>query len=137
MEEALRSHLLAHAALTALVERRIDWLKRPKRGALPAVVLQVASGPRDYTMKGRVSLTPWLVQIDVYAADYAAMKAVERAVVAALDLAMSAPLVKGFIEAQRETTEPMDGPQTAGTTAGSTDFFRSSLDVRVWSNDPS
>lgn len=128
MEEALRAYLRADAALAALVSTRVEWLKRPQGSALPSVTLQIASAPRSYTMGGRVALVGYLVQMDVWAASYTSMKAVSRALIVALDGLIEAPFQAALIENERETTEPQDGPDATG----STDFYRSSLDVRVW-----
>jgi len=126
MEESLVAQLLADAALAALVARRIKWLARPQASALPAVVLQVVSGPRGYTFAGPDGLTGYLVQIDCWAGTYPAAKGVARAAIAALG-ALSAPFQAAFVEGERDSFE-------AGPAA--TDFFRTSLDVRVWHQEP-
>jgi hypothetical protein len=131
MEQELVDRLLATAGLTALVGNRIDWLKRPQGSALPAIVMQVVSAPYTYTMQGRTRLVGRLVQIDIWASAYPSMKAVGRALVAATDGPHEAPIQGLFIEGERETREGQDGPDSSG----STDFFRTSFDVRVWSED--
>ena len=130
MEEALIAALLANAGLTAFVDDRIDWLKRPQASSLPAITLQVASSPYSYTLNGRDTLTDRLVQIDIWGSTYASMKATARAVRLALDELNAVPMV-AFIENERETHEGRDDPGNDG----STDFFRTSIDARIWSDD--
>lgn len=128
MEDALRTFLLADPGLSALIATRVVWLRRPQGSALPSITLQIVSGDHEYTMAGREGLVGSLVQMDIWAATYASMKDVERALIAALDNLKSAPFQGGFIESQRESSEAQDGPDASG----STDYFRSSLDIRVW-----
>lgn len=124
MEEALRAFLLANAGVSALVGTRVDWAKRPQASALPAVILHQISAPRTYTMQGRDRLIGYLVQIDVWAASFKASKDTARAVATALDLTPSDPLRAFFIQDERSDVDPGE--------AGSTDIYRTSLDVRVW-----
>ena len=128
MESALRTFLLASAGLTALVGTRIVWLRRPQGSPLPSITLQVVSGAPDYTMAGRVGLVGRLVQMDVWAATYESMKNVEAALILALDDLTTDPFQGAFIESQRESAEDQDGPDATGSTT----YFRSSLDVRIW-----
>jgi hypothetical protein len=128
MEAELRTFLLANAALTALIGQRVTWVRRPQASGLPALTLQIVGGSPDYTMAGRVDLVGRLVQMDIWAATYESMKAVERALIVALDVLNTAPFQAAFIESQRETSEAQVGPDATG----STDYFRSSSDVRVW-----
>jgi hypothetical protein len=131
MRQALIDRLLADAGLAALVGSRVDWLKRPQAGALPAITLQVTSSPYTYTMKGRTKLVDRQVQMDSWAADYPTVEAVRLALVAALDGPYEDPIRGLFIENERESFEGRDDPDSSG----STDFFRVSLDIRVWSDD--
>lgn len=127
MEELLRARLLGNTALAALVATRIVWLQRPQGASLPGITLQVVSAPRTYTMAGPVGFLGYLVQVDVWGNSYASMKAVARAAVAALHTMKAAPL-QAFIENEDETFESQDGPDAAGSTS----FYRTRLDVRVW-----
>ena len=128
MEEDFVQALLGNAALAALVGTRITWMSRPQGAGLPAVVLQVVSSPRDYTMDRRESLERPLIQIDIWGGDYPTAKITTRAVMAALDTLRTAPFLGAFIETERDNWEAGDGPQSDG----STEFYRVSLDVRVW-----
>jgi hypothetical protein len=124
MEEALRAHLLANAAVAALVGTRITWLQRPQGSALPAITLQGVSTRRDHTLEGRDGLVGRLVQIDVWATTYATMKDIQRALISALDGPFADPIHVALVENERETLE--------AAAAGGTDLFRASVDVRAW-----
>lgn len=126
MEEALVAYLLA--ALGGEVGNRIWWLRRPQASAVPAITLQVVSGTPEYTLAGREGMVGRLVQFDLWAASYPSMKTVERAVIAALDGLNETPFQGAFVEAQRETWET----QGERGSAGFAEYYRSSLDVRVW-----
>jgi hypothetical protein len=128
MKAELTAYLLAATPLTALVGQRIVWLKRPQGSTLPAITLQTASAPRDYTMQGRVGLVGYLVQFDIWGATYKQTQQVLAVLVPVLDALRGAPFQGAFIENERETYEPQDAPDGSG----STDFFRTSLDVRVF-----
>lgn len=127
MEELLRAHLLASAGVTALVSTRVTWLTRPQAAALPAVTLQLVGSSRTYGMSGPSDLVGNLVQVDVWAGTYATMKQTARAVIAALHELKDAPL-QAFVESEDESSEAQDGPDTAGSTT----FYRTRLDCRVW-----
>jgi hypothetical protein len=128
MKSELVAYLLATAGLSALVSTRIDWLKRPQGESLPAITLQTASAPRDYTMQGRVGLVGYLIQMDVWGSTYKQTQDVLAALIPALDELDEAPFQGAFIENERESTEAQDGPDAST----STDFYRTSLDVRIF-----
>lgn len=130
MEEDLRALLLAAPGVTALAGQRVTWVMRPQGSQIPAVVLHRITAGRSYTYQGRESLTGALVQIDCWGPTYAKAKALSRAVIAALD-ALTTPFHGAFVEGERDTYERGDAPPT---TSGTPDFFRTSLDVRVWHN---
>lgn len=127
MEEALRAFLLAGAGVAALIDDRATWGLRAQGQPMPAIGLQGVSRGRSYTMRGPSGLTDHLVQIDCWASSYRDAKALERAVVARLDEAKTAPL-QAFVEDVREDFEAVEAPASSGATG----LYRSSLDVRVW-----
>jgi hypothetical protein len=129
MQTQLREFLQDDAGVSALVAQRIDWGRRPQGDALPAIVLTVASAPRTGTMTGRCELVGYLVQIDCWGADYKSASDVAHAVIAALDLLLVAPFDHALVESQR-------GPLLDPGEDGEADLYRSSLDVRVWAQDP-
>lgn len=127
MEELLRARLLANSALVALVAQRVVWLERPQGATLPSITLQIVSAPRDYTLSGPQGFLRYLVQIDVWASSYKSMKQAARATVAALHT-LKAPPLQCFVENEDESFEAQGGPDSTG----STNFYRTRLDVRAW-----
>lgn len=128
MKTELRAHLLPYVA--SQVGARVAWELRPQGGALPAVSLTMVSAPRDYTMQGRDRLTGYLVQVDAWAGTLSVRENLAAAIITALDEVGGGALKAAFIENQRDTFEVGQGPDAAG----SSDFYRSSFDVRIWSN---
>ena len=128
MKSDLSAYLLAATSLTALVSSRIKWLLRPQGSGLPAITLQTASAPRGYTMRGREGLVGYLVQFDIWGSTYAQTQAVLAALLPVLDGMTTLPFKMAFVENERESFEPQEGPDATA----STDIFRTSLDVRVW-----
>lgn len=135
MEEDLVAALLADAGLAALVGRRVNWMVRPRASALPAVVLQVVSAPETYTFQGRSRLAGHLVQADCWALTYLEAKWVARAATAAFDGMTLPPFFGCFVEGGRDLFEAGSAPQppaSAAADGGLVDFYRASLDIRVW-----
>jgi hypothetical protein len=128
MKTELRALLKANAGLFAEVGNRIEWDMRPHGQTLPALALHLISGPRDYTMRGRVGLTPFRVQMDVWAANRTDREDARNALVAALDNFPSGDLKALFIDNEGSDGEPADGPDSTG----SSNLFRARLDVIVW-----
>lgn len=124
MDEDLIAALRAAAGLAAIVGDRIGW---DERDAEPSITLQLVAGAHPYTMAGRGRVRGDLVQADLWARSQAERKALREAFVGALDQ-LGAPFQGVFIEAAREGREPGIAPRPDG----STDFFRASLDLRVW-----
>lgn len=139
MEEALRAYLKADdgvKALTGGASARVDWGARPQGSALPAISLHLISAPRTYHMRGRVRLVGTLVQMDCWADSFAAAKALARALAGqggargALDRLNENPpagIDSAVIENERGPSFDPPGSIT------STNLYRASLDVRVWS----
>ena len=85
MEEALRAVLTGAAPVTGLVPAaRINWGAHPQGAGLPGVVLNVISAAEGLTMQGPDGMSEGRVQVDCYAASYAAAKEISRAVVSVL-----------------------------------------------------
>ncbi len=131
MEAALRTLLLANAALTALIggdAPRITWNKRPQAKALPAIVLNGPwSSGREYHLGGRDSQGRFWVQMDCWAATMADAIAVREALLAVLDTLKTEPL-QAFEVIRDHASWDFTGAPDA---ARSTDLYRASLDVRV------
>ena len=87
-------------------------------------------GGYSYTQAGRVATITPLVQIDCWAASYDGATRLAAAVKAAIDTLTAAPWQGVFLIDERADDEAGDGPGVGGAT----DFYRTSLDVRVtWS----
>lgn len=84
MEEELRAILLASSGVTALVAKRVNYGTHPQGTPLPALVLNVISDAEDLHMNGPNGLFQGRVQVDAYGMTYGTVKAVSRAVRAAL-----------------------------------------------------
>lgn len=124
MDEDLIAALREDAGLTAIVGDRVGW---DERDAEPSITLQLIAGAHRYTLRGRQRVRGALVQADLLARSQAEREALRDAFMAAIDQ-LGAPFQGVFIEADRENREPGIGPRPDG----STDFFRASLDLRVW-----
>ncbi|WP_172599796.1 DUF3168 domain-containing protein [Cereibacter sphaeroides] len=75
MEEALRALLLGTPAITALVDRRVNFGAHPQGEPLPALVLTTVSDREGLTLGGPDGLQQARVQIDCYAESYGATPA--------------------------------------------------------------
>ena len=125
MEYNLTAALLAWTALTDRVGQRITWNVRPQGETVPAVLLTRVAGTRHYTMTERSGLTETLIQVDVWAASLAEALAVKTVLLGLFDSLTAAPFQRCFVEAERDSFEPGDGPDELH-------LHRASLDVRVW-----
>lgn len=128
MEQALVAQLLASAALSVIVGRRITWSIRNPAQPLPAVVLHKISGRPDYTMAGPSGVTSYLVQMDCLAATAADAVAVQQALSAALGQLADPFRGVGFVTDERADFAHLDAPDAGRAT----DLYRQSLDVRLW-----
>lgn len=127
-EVAFRSHMKASSGLTDV---GIDWGMRPRSSPVRGISLYLVSGGRDYHMAGRSPLRSPLVQVDCWDATYKGAKDLARTVIAAMD-ALKAPPLQAFVEGERDFFEASEKPQL---TTGTTEIFRTSLDVRVWATE--
>ena len=84
MMGALIARLLAAGAVAALAADRVYPVSRPQLTGLPAVTLQVIDQERAQHMGGVQNFQQALVQVDAWAASYAAAAALKEAVLAAL-----------------------------------------------------
>ncbi len=125
--EDLTAAFTGFGPLAALVGRRIQWLTRPQAAALPAIVLQLVSAPRDYTMTSRVGLVGYLVQVSCWSDTHLGAKAVAAAVIALADSLTAAPFQGAFVENEREGFETLSSPQP---NAQATGLYRTDLDIR-------
>jgi hypothetical protein len=68
--EALRTHLLADAAIAALVGTRCYPLRLPQKVTMPAIVLSLISGGRPGHLRGVGGLARARYQLDSWAQTY-------------------------------------------------------------------
>jgi hypothetical protein len=124
MEELLLAALKADAGVAGIVGEQIEW---GRRGGLPAIALHRTWTAPHYHMKGRLRLSEHTVQIDCWAAARIDASKLGRLVLAASDPLKSAAL-QVMVETIRDGSELSDGPPAEDANA----FYRTSLDVRVW-----
>jgi len=84
IEDALRSVLLADAAVSALVGTRVAPMKLPQGGTLPAIVYQRISTIPRMGMESEVGPTRSRVQLSLWADTFQQVRALTTAVRAAL-----------------------------------------------------
>ena len=128
MEEDLTGVLLASSAVVEMAGDRITWLRRTQGKPLPAVVLHKITAGRSYTMDGPSRTVGAIVQIDCWASTFTAAVDLARAVLATLEGLTHERFQGAFLMDTRDDVETDGAPQASG----SNDFFRSSLDFRVW-----
>lgn len=127
MEEALVARLIAASAIQGIVGRRVNWGFRVQGEGLPALTLFNASPGRSYTYKGAAGLSGPRVQFDCWAPDFAAAKALARAVIAEVEAPATVAGVKfhgAFLDQER-------GPLIEDL-GGGRKVHRISLDLFVW-----
>lgn len=125
-QTALRKRLLDNEAVRAIVNRRVDWVQRPQKDALPAVTLQVISDPRPEHLKDFDDARSTDVQVDCWAAKYGDALALARAVVAVVKAPATVAgkrFGNGQVVGQRDLGEKInDG----------TFVHRQSVDLSIW-----
>jgi hypothetical protein len=85
IEEAIYSHLIADAGVSALVSTRVYPLTIPQDIALPAIAYQRISGPRIAAHDGPTGLARARIQVTCQASTYTAAKGLAMEVRQALD----------------------------------------------------
>jgi hypothetical protein len=85
MEEEFRALLLADADIVALCAGRVGFGERTQGQPLPALVLNVVGGAETMTLQGPNGLLSSRMQVDCYAASYAAAKVLSRVVLTVLN----------------------------------------------------
>jgi len=111
MEEALRALLTGSAAITALVPATsINWRRHPQRAAWPGIVLHVVNDGEVYLLSERTDRNNARVQVDCWALDYAAAKAISRAVTDLLSNYRDATFSRVHLIGARDAGEFADVP---------------------------
>lgn len=128
MIDDLRTVLLADGTVAGLASTRVYPVVMPQGGTLPALVLQVISGPRPVTLSGAVEPAPHRVQVDAWAETYAAAHALRAAAEAAVNGhdGTTGDTVFQFVgvEDRRDDYEPA---REEGSSR-----YRASLDLIIW-----
>lgn len=122
MQGALRARITG-ASTTA--GNRVYWVDRPQASLLPAVTLQIISDFRPQHLKGFDQTRDTRVQIDCWAATYAAAIALKEAVLAAvvpINTSNGIRFDRAIIDGERDLGERIE-----------TQFIhRASVDLVVW-----
>jgi hypothetical protein len=129
MEAALRTYLLAHAGLSALVGGRISWGFNSQGGPLPRVTLQRISGSPEYSDEGEAGISETRVQADCYGATSAQVRQVSEAIrarISGASFSQSGVDFDIFIDSVRDDLDAYEG--------GSQEH-RVSIDLMVWHTD--
>lgn len=122
---ALVGRLLAAPAVAALVGSKVYWVNVPQIDALPYIRLQTISDPRPEHLGGYDRSRVTRVQVDCFAATYAAARAAAEATIAAV----AAPATVGGIRFGRVKAE---GPRDLGEDVDGVGYiYRASLDLLV------
>jgi hypothetical protein len=125
LQAGIRSRLLADASVAGAVGTRVFWVTRPQATALPAIVLQVIDDRRPVHLQGMEGSRSSRVQLDTYAATYAAAVALARE---AIDKLKDPETVSGkefgpaFVDSLRDLSENVNG----------TLIHRQSVDLLIW-----
>ncbi len=85
LEDAIWFLITNDSTVAALVVSRVYPVLAPQGAAIPYVTFQRISGPRVYHMGGATGLARVRMQVDCFAADYVAVKALATAVRGALE----------------------------------------------------
>lgn len=128
MEEELRAIIAGDPAVLDLVPG--DSIVWGRRNGLPAVALWRVTGRPDYHLKGASGLEESVVQIDCWGASYGQAKMLARAIKAVISGRHGGVFRSIFIDNERDGHEAADGASDPDTPS---DFYRTSLDARVWS----
>ena len=126
MEEDIRARLAGTLTIAAQVRERITWGAREQGAALPAVCMQVISGPREYQMSGPTGLKAARVQVECWGSTYEDAKRLARLVNTSLGGAIFGVVQGAFLDSERDI---------AGTDAGGRRVFCTSMDFRVWAGE--
>lgn len=125
MQAALRKRLADAAPVAAMVATRITWIIRPQADPLPAITLQTISGSNETDYRTNQQTQTNRVQIDVWGSTYASVRALARAVIAAIEPPHTGDGIRferSFLENQTDLGEQTD----AGF------IHRISLDFIIW-----
>lgn len=115
VQETLRTALISHAPLAALIGARVYPVRYPQGGLLPSVAYQRVSATREQALTNQIGGTRTWFQITVFGADYPSVNGVAVRVIEAL-VAMDADV---------EIAGPIDDYDPDAT------LWRMDIDARV------
>lgn len=124
MQAALATRLKAASAVAALAGERLFWNVVPQKTAMPYVRMQTVTDLRPQHLAGYDDGRETRVQVDVFAATYAAARALAEAIIAA----MAAPATISDVRFGRTRAE---GPRDLGEDATGGFVHRLSLDLII------
>jgi hypothetical protein len=113
--------------LTSVAGGRRYWVRAPQGAPLPHIVLNRVSGIRDYHLRGASGLVESRVQVDCYGETYASVRAVARAVVAAVSGHRGGSIRGVFVDNERDLPAEDAGPVKR--------LFRVSIDLMIQHGD--
>lgn len=85
IEEALTAYLQADSGLDTVISGRVYPLKLPQNGTLPAVTYYKVGGSRNMGLAGAFGSAQSRFRLDGWADSYSTVKALEVALMAAMD----------------------------------------------------
>lgn len=85
MESALQKLITSSAGFTALASTRLYPVLLPDEAKLPAATYQTISAIPIYALEGRINLTQYRVQIEVFATTYTGAKGLAAAISDVID----------------------------------------------------
>ena len=129
IEQDLRTYLLAQAPVSALIGTRIFPLRLPQGVTLPAVTYQRISGVPVISHDGASDLARARIQVDCWAASYAAMAGLAMAIRTALS-GYRGPMGNNGATAARVINQiDLSEPEPA--------LWRRMIDVAIWHREDS
>ena len=126
-EAAVAKRLLDDAAVKALVQSRVDWMRRPGR-QLPACTMQIVSDARPQHYKGFQGVRQTRVQVDCWSATFADAIALRDAVIAALVPGATVAGVRFDRAAVASVRPGFDGDGTASEGQPHGELYREIID---------
>ena len=127
IQEEIFTRLTGYSGLTALIDKRVYYMRMPQKHRLPAIVYQKISGPKLYSHDGEAGLAYPRIQFSCMADDPDEATSVAAQLQAALsaytDSGLTTPIEASFILNEFDDYEQ------------DTDIYRVLVDYRIWHGD--
>lgn len=130
-EGAVRAHLVATSAVTAIVSSRIYLDRAPQTPTSPYVLVRLVTDPGDYHLRGADRLTRARVQVEACADESATTRPTVDALVAAIDAALSG---QAFDVSERSVMVALRADRRALYEPDELRILRIIADFIVWSH---